>query len=166
MVTTSVRNNTTIIILSPNRSADWSEVKKWIVLISLPALIVALGWFFVGVWIILPFAGLELALMSYLMYRVCYQNYREQHIVINQNDVTFSSGIGKPDKEYTFTLPDCYLSVTQPRKPIDKLELALKSESYTLKFGEFLNPEDRESARKSIRNAGIIECASRWWDDK
>jgi len=163
MVTTSVTGNTTTIILSPNRSVEWVDIKKWILLISLPALIVALAWFFVGVWIILPFAGLELALLSYFMYRVYYQNYREQHIIIRQNDVTFSSGVGKPDTQHTFILPDCYLSVTQPRKPIETLELALKSESHKLSIGEFLNPNDKEDARQSIRNAGIIECSSKWW---
>jgi len=95
-----------------------------------------------------------------------WKNYREQHITIARRNITFSSGIRKPDIEHTFNRPDCYLAVKPPRNPIDKLELALMSESHTLVIGEFLNPEERESARRSIRNAGVIECSSRWWDKK
>lgn len=165
MVTTNTNNDVTTIILSPNRSADWKDIKKWLLFISTPAMIVALGWLFVGVWIILPFAILELSLLSYLMYRVCYQNYRQQHITIERSNVTFYSGIGKRGQEYIFTKPDCYLAVTTPRKPIDNLELALKNESQTITVGEFLSPDDRAYARRKIRDAGVIEVSSRWWDN-
>lgn len=165
MVTANTYNDVTTIVLRPNRSADWHEIKVWLAVISIPALIVALGWFFVGVWIILPFAGLELGLLCYFMYRVCYQNYREQHITIERDNVILSSGIGKPEQHYVFTRPDCYLAVKQATKPIENLELALQSETQTFAIGEFLNPEDRECARRSIRNAGVIECSSCWWEN-
>lgn len=165
MVTTSTKNDVTTIILSPNRSADWKDIKKWLLVISMPALIVALGWFFVGVWIILPFALLELSLLSYIMYTVCYRNYKQQHITIEHKNVTFFYGIGNTGKEYIFTRPDCYLAVTTPKKPIDNLELALKNESYTITVGEFLSPDDRAYARRKIRDAGVIECSTRWWNN-
>ena len=76
MVTTSTDNDVTIIILSPNRSTEWKDIKKWLLFTSMPAMIVALGWFFVGVWAILPFALFELSLLTYIMYSVCYYNYR------------------------------------------------------------------------------------------
>lgn len=164
MVTINNKHNVITIILSPNRSANWKDIKKWLLVISAPSLIIALGWFFVGVWIILPFAGLELGLLSYLMYKVCYQNYREQHITIEKSAIIFSSGIGTPDRKIIFKRPDCYLAVKQPKKPIENLELALKSDSETLTIGEFLNPKDRELARRSIRNAGVIECRTQWWE--
>ncbi len=163
MVTTSTDNDVTIIILSPNRSTEWKDIKKWLLFISMPAMIVALGWFFVGVWVILPFALLELSLLTYIMYSVCYNNYRKQLITIERKNVTFSAGVGKASREYVFTRPDCYLAVTTPRKPIDNLELALKNDLYTIPVGEFLNPEDRAHARRKIRDAGVIEVSARWW---
>jgi uncharacterized membrane protein len=163
MVTINTNNDVTTIILSPNRSTEWKDIKKWLLFISLPSMIVALGWLFVGVWIILPFAILELSLLTYIMYSVCYKNYRKQLITIEGKNVTFSSGIGKISREYVFTRPDCFLSVTTPRKPIDNLELALKNDLYTIPVGEFLNPDDRANARRTIRDAGVIEISSRWW---
>jgi uncharacterized membrane protein len=163
MVTTNTNNNVTTIVLSPNRSTEWKDIKKWLLFISMPAIIVALAWLFVGVWIILPFAVLELSLLTYIMYSVCYRNYRQQIITIEGKNVTFSSGIGKISREYIFTKPDCYLAVTTPKKPIDTLELALKNDLYSIPVGEFLNPEDRAKARRKIRAAGVIEVSSRWW---
>lgn len=165
MVTTSSKNNVTTIILSPNRSPNWKDIKIWLLLISIPCLTVALSWFFVGVWIILLFAILELSLLSGLMYFVCYQNYRQQQITIEHNNISFTSRINKTDQEYIFHRHGCYLAVTKPIKPINNLKLALKNESKTITVGEFLGPNDRECARRTIRDAGVIECSSRWWDD-
>lgn len=99
------------------------------------------------------------------MYFVCYQNYRQQHITIEHSNITFTSGIGKTDQEYIFKRPDCYLVVTKPNKPMNNLELALRNESKTIIVGEFLNSDDRDYARRVIRDADIIECSSRWWAD-
>jgi len=110
----------------------------------MPAMIVALAWLFVGVSIILPFTVAELSLLTYIMYSVCYKNYRQQLITIKRKNVTFSSGVGKISREYMFTKPDYYLAVTTPKKPIDTLVLALKNDLYSIPVGDFLNPDDRK----------------------
>lgn len=163
MVTINTQENATEITLTPNRSANWSQIKLWLCLLSLPAIIVGMGWFVAGVWIILPFVGLELALLCVLMYRVCYQNYRREQIRIDRDNVTFTAGISKTDKEYIFTRPDCYLNVHKPTSPMDNLQLFLRNDSHSFAIGEFLNNEEKESARRSICRAGLIECNEQWW---
>ncbi len=164
MVTTTTTNGDTTITLSPNRSADWQDIRLWLFILSIPALIVGVGWFALGVWIILPFVGLELGLLSYFMYKVCYQNYRKQQIVINEDTVTIESGIHQPDQKQIFLRPECYLLATKPNHPIERLALTLTNQSTSLPIGEFLNPKDLELTRRSLVNAGLIECSNRWWD--
>lgn len=163
MVKTHTSPTTATITLSPNRSMDWSEVKRYLVFISIPALIIAIGWFIAGVWVILPFAGLELGLLTYFMYAVCYQNYRVQKITIERDKIILEAGIYQAKYVQTFSRPDCYLSVTKPANTMEKLELALVGDGQSSAIGDFLNPTDREIARRSLVAAGIIECSNRWW---
>ncbi|MEJ2419454.1 MAG: DUF2244 domain-containing protein, partial [Exilibacterium sp.] len=110
MVTIQTNKDNTHIILSPNRSIEWKAIKYWLLIISLPALIIAIDWLIMGLWMILPFVGIELGLLSYFMYRICYKNYYQQYIDINKNSVTVTAGIHPPLQQQLFTRPDCYLS--------------------------------------------------------
>ena len=163
MVKTNTNKTTAIITLSPNRSVNWRDVKHWLAFISLPALIIAIGWFVVGVWIIMLFTVLELGLLAYFMYKVCYQNYQVQKITIERNTVIVEAGIHRVKQLLSFSRPGCYLSVKKPARPMEQLELALVGGNQSLAIGDFLNPIDRELARKSLVAAGIVECSSRWW---
>jgi uncharacterized membrane protein len=163
MVSAENLNNNTIITLTPNRSTEWKDLKRWLIILCLPAVIVALAWLVAGIWIILPFAGLELGLLCYFMLKVCYQNYRVQQISIDNKKVTVRSGINQIKEIQSFTRPLCYLIVKQPKSPMENLELSIANDTHSLNIGEFLNPEDREKARKSLIQAGLIECSNEWW---
>ena len=163
MVTSETIDQRTTIILSPNRSVEWKDMKLWLLFLSLPALIVGISWFLVGVWIILPFVGLELGLLAFFMYRICYQNYRREQIIIDKHLVTVKSGVHTPSQAFRFTRPNCYLTVKKPNKPIENLELSLSNQKLELPIGKFLSPNDREIARKKIVNAGLLECSNNWW---
>lgn len=163
MVTTEQDRQQTRVTLTPNRSLEWSAVKFYLLLFILPALIISIGWLAVGVWIILPFAGLELCLLAFFMYRVCYQNYRQQQIIINKNHVTVWSGIHTPEQTFEFPRLECYLKVSPPLKPMDSLMLTLVTDKDSIAIGDFLNNDDRQLARKSLTAAGLIECSNLWF---
>jgi uncharacterized membrane protein len=163
MVSAEKTDNVSIITLMPNRSTEWKDIKRWLIILCLPAVIIALAWFVAGVWIILAFAGLELGLLCYFMIKVCYQNYHVQQIYIEKEKVTIRSGINSVKETLSFTRPDCYLIVKKPRSPMENLELNIANDSQSLRIGEFLNSEDTEKARKSLINAGLIECSKEWW---
>lgn len=164
MVTSNNNGEMKTIILSPNRSVEWSQVKLWLLFLSFPAIVIATGWLIVGVWIILPFVGLELGLLSFFMYRICYQNYYQQTITVDNDYVTVLIGIHSPQQLHQFSRDDCYLNVNKPSKPIENLTLTLQSESFNVDIGHFLNQSDLELTRKSLVAAGLMECSNRWWE--
>jgi len=163
MVTTEINKEHTRVTLAPNRSLEWKKVKIYLLIFSLPAVIVAIGWWMIGVWIILPFAGLELGLLTFFMYRVCYQNYHWQQITVNKDYVAVSSGVHSPKQCIKLARPECYLSVSPPLKPMDSVILALTTDEQSVSVGDFLNHDDRELARRSLVAAGLIECSSLWF---
>ena len=72
----------TVIKLSTNQSASWRETKIVITIMVLLVMSIAIGWTMAGAWIILPFAGLEVGLFAYFMYRICRQGFAQQIITI------------------------------------------------------------------------------------
>ena len=48
------------IIMYPNRSASWQSVKRFLWVISIFAFTIAFTFAFYGLWMVLPFAGLEI----------------------------------------------------------------------------------------------------------
>ena len=73
MVATESRNGVTVVTLKPHLSADWPQVKRFIALIAVVVFTVAAAWTLAGIWLALPFAFIEVGLIGYLLYRVCFR---------------------------------------------------------------------------------------------
>lgn len=56
------------IIAKPNNSLDQEQKAKLLVVIALILLLVGLGFYRIGAWMVLPFAGLELVIFCYAFY--------------------------------------------------------------------------------------------------
>jgi len=63
---------------------------------------IAIGWTMAGAWIILPFAGLEVGLFAFFMYRICRQGFAQQIITITADQVLIESVIQRRDVARTY----------------------------------------------------------------
>lgn len=88
MVATESRNGVTVVTLKPHLSADWPQVKRFIALIAVVVFTVAAAWTLAGIWLALPFAFIEVGLIGYLLYRVCFRlSYLHQRIAVERGRV-------------------------------------------------------------------------------
>lgn len=163
MVVTTHNNEQTIITLSPNCSATWQQT-KWVVAIMVcVVMIIAIAWSFVGAWVVLPFAGLEVGLFAFLMYRVSLFTHSQQVIFISPALVNVTFGYRK--KETLAEMPRAQLDVFYFESP-NQWELpriALCTKDHKFEVGDFLNLDDRKSLKDALQNAGFIICKNKWW---
>ncbi|MDX1451986.1 MAG: DUF2244 domain-containing protein [Oleiphilaceae bacterium] len=97
MFSTTEERGTTRCVMQPNHSATWSQLRRvWLVLAVISALIAGI-WAVQGAWMILPFAGLELALVYYLLRRVSARSYRQEVLEINEEKVSLVWGQRRPE---------------------------------------------------------------------
>ncbi|MBL7248984.1 DUF2244 domain-containing protein [Alloalcanivorax marinus] len=166
MVRSETRDGITTITLTPHLSADWPQVKRFMALIAAVVFMVAAAWTAAGIWLALPFAGVEVGLICYLMYRVCFRlSYLYQRVVIEPERVRVEQGVrGPPRREWLLRRPDAHLHLTMPVKEVDLMRLRLCDDHGGVELGAFLNGEGREAARQALRRAGLIETADRWWE--
>ncbi|CAI8199197.1 MAG: Uncharacterised protein [Glaciecola sp. HTCC2999] len=156
---------TTIITLSPNQSASWKETKTMITCMVILVMVIALGWTLSGAWIILPFAGLEVGLFAYFMYRVCKQGFAQQIITISDNLVLIESGIQRREVARTYNRNQLSFEVTETERDWHLPDIVVCLDNYRLSIGEFLNQDDRMLLKDALKNAGLPLSRTQWWKE-
>lgn len=163
MVTCQYRGSETLITLEPNRSATRRQTLLFLMLVSAVTFSVALFWAYFGAWLVLPFAGLEIAVLTWVMLRVLRTTYRMQVIRVQQDAVEVEEGEFFPQRRWRFLRPQAYVNVRAAQTPVDAIGLHLDDGSQSMEVGGFLNQDDRLKARDALQGSGLMLCNERWW---
>ncbi|MCW8092538.1 DUF2244 domain-containing protein [Alteromonas sp. ASW11-130] len=164
MITSKQCSNHWRIVLRPNRSASWAQSKIFIGVLAVPVLAIALAWSLVGGWIILPFAGLEISLLAFLMFKVNHQTYLEQIIVINRDIVSIETGFRQKNKR-CLSRNTCYVLYSETENDWQLPVIRIISDEVEITVGQFLNLTDRQLLKNELQRAGLIICRPHWWRD-
>jgi uncharacterized membrane protein len=163
MVNAHTQAHKSVITLSPNRSANWSQTKKLILAIGVLVMLIAIAWGFAGAWMILPFAGFEVGLLAFLLYRVSYSTYQKQIISIDSETVTFEAGVYFPKRSHSFARYDTKLAIIEADGAFDVTIIRLGDHNAVVELGHFLNQDDREIALQYLKDAGLRVHSNKWW---
>jgi uncharacterized membrane protein len=163
MVVSQILPDSTVITLSPNRSATWQQTKIVIFVMAFVMMVIALAWTFVGAWVILPFAGLELGLFALLMYKVSKFTYSRQVINIDKNQVTIAWGAKKLEQTHQIQREDLYVYYWEADEGWHLPRISLSQHLTNVEIGKFLNLEDRQQLKDELELAGLIVCRNKWW---
>lgn len=155
-------DHTVRITLHPNRSASWHETKRFLWLLAVPIVIIAIGWTFVGAWLVLPFAGIEFGLCVFLFYRVCHASYHQQRLELDPQQIRISEGY-RHWHETQIARRGALLNVLETEQHWRLPRLQLVNDNATVNVGHFLNLEDRQALIEILSREGIIVCRNHWW---
>ena len=148
-----IKNSNYFISLSPNSSLV--GVYRVIFLASITFVCggIAITFYFVGASLILPFAGIELTVLFIAFYLSFKWSSKKEKIYISQETVKIEKGINRA--EYLWEEFRTFTSF-QIKKEKDKtLRLSFKSKGQDVYFGDFLNEDDKNLLKDSIKD--IIE---------
>lgn len=148
-----IKNSNYLISLSPNSSLV--GVYRVIFLASITFVCggIAITFYFVGASLILPFAGIELTVLFIAFYLSFRWSSKKEKIYISQETVKIEKGINRA--EYLWEEFRTFTSF-QIKKEKDKtLRLSFKSKGQDVYFGDFLNEDDKNLLKDSIKD--IIE---------
>ena len=148
-----IKNSNYLISLSPNSSLV--GVYRVIFLASITFVCggIAITFYFVGASLILPFAGIELTVLFIAFYLSFKWSSKKEKIYISQETVKIEKGTNRA--EYLWEEFRTFTSF-QIKKEKDKtLRLSFKSKGQDVYFGDFLNEDDKNLLKDSIKD--IIE---------
>ncbi|MFT5277115.1 MAG: putative membrane protein [Glaciecola sp.] len=163
MVQLEKYDNSVALLLTPNRSLTWAEAKLIIAFMVAVVMIIALAWTFVGAWVVLPFAGVEVGLFAVLMYKVTRSTYLKQLVVFTDQEITVEMGISR--RQFKDSIPrfgtDIYYSETERDWHTPKI--TLQNGNRSIQIGQFLNADDMVVLREQIESLGFPICRQHWW---
>ena len=148
-----IKNSNYLISLSPNSSLV--GIYRIIFLASITFVCggIAITFYFVGASLILPFAGIELTVLFIAFYLSFKWSSKKEKIYISQETVKIEKVTNRA--EYLWEEFRTFTSF-QIKKEKDKtLRLSFKSKGQDVYFGDFLNEDDKNLLKDSIKD--IIE---------
>ncbi len=124
--------------------------------------VIATGWTLAGVWIVLPFAGLETGLLAYLFYRVSRDTYQQQIIEITPTCIELLQG-QQQHLVVRFPKEDCIVDITDTDNDWHPPRFRLVSQRLSYEIGQFLSLVDRKELKIALEQAGLVICRRHWW---
>ncbi|WP_124749003.1 DUF2244 domain-containing protein [Alteromonas facilis] len=160
--------NARAIRMMPNRSATWLDTKFLMLAMVVFVMFIAIAWAFVGAWVILPFAGFEVGLLAFIMYRVSQRTYHNEIITISADNVTIQRGQYPSTsfkEELTLSRNELHVDVTETEQDwhLPQIHFITPSKHYCI--GDFLNLSDRKALVYELKGCGIPTCRTHWWKE-
>jgi len=151
------------LILAPNRSLSWHQA-KWIMIVMIfIVMVIALAWSFVGAWLVLPFAGVEVGLFAFLLYRVTRNTYLQQVVTFTDKEILIETGINKRMSCESIDTLGLEVFYQETERNWRNPTLLLINQGLVIKVGEFLNSEDMEKLKSHFESLGFATCRTHWW---
>jgi uncharacterized membrane protein len=142
-------------VLRPNRSLSWAQAKLCFAGIAAVSLMVAIGFALLGLWPILPFAGLELAALAYCLYVCAWRAEQREVVTIGTERVQVESGWRMPERCWTFPRAWARVQVRQARVSGYPSRVLVGSHGRGVEIGGFLNEDEKQRLALDLNDSLI-----------
>jgi uncharacterized membrane protein len=145
--------STQLWVIAPARALSWPEAKRVLCLISLLPACSGLLFLWHGAPLVLPFAGIEIALLWIAFYYVIRDGEQREIVRIEGSQVWVEKGRFQPTEIHTFDL--AWVRVELRRNPHSWYpnRLCLASHGREVVLGQFLTDGERIELAQSLINA-------------
>ncbi|MEX0606195.1 MAG: DUF2244 domain-containing protein [Marinobacter sp.] len=143
------------LLLTPNRSLSWQDsVRVWLALCGVSLLIVSLM-VWLGAWVVLPFAGLELVAVGAGLYYTARKCRQQEVLEIVGDNLRLEKG--RYRKEAEWEMPRRYLRVQidVPRHPWTPQKFFLTYRGTEVSLANFLNVDDARELLGILESQGL-----------
>ncbi|MDH3635744.1 MAG: DUF2244 domain-containing protein [Gammaproteobacteria bacterium] len=137
------------IVLSPNCSISWHELVIFYLFTCVIAIAVGLFFTLQGMWLVLPFSGLEMLALGIGLYVTSRKVYRKEVITLDPDRTRVEKGVQRVVQSWEFKTPWVRIidETTGTRNPARRLAIGMRGTA--VEVGSFLaNSEKDELAFK------------------
>ncbi|MFT5502615.1 MAG: putative membrane protein [Gammaproteobacteria bacterium] len=140
------------LILSPNCSTDWQGIKLFFALTCLLSATIALLFSINGMWLVLPFYGLELSLLGFGLYITSRQSHRCEVITIEPEKISVEKGFNRPVQKWRFERAWVGLQDEVNLDVNGERILAIGSHGIYVEVGSFLSKFEKEELAFQLKD--------------
>ena len=138
------------IVLQPNNSLSWQALKYFLAFMMLISFGIALTFMFFGYWLVLPFTGLEMAFLSYCLWRCLRRSSLQEVIVFSADEIRLETGIDGPDRTEVWERFFTKIHVNQAIHPWYRKTVALVHRGDRFEIGSFLTTVEQDELIDSL----------------
>ena len=153
MVKTSTDLNTgrSTIVLRPNNSASWQF--NLIIVSSLAFITFCIAIFYAlqGLWLIFPFAGLEISGLFICLYLRLRANSKTEVITFDDTTVIVERGHEHAEQSWKYHRMWAKIFVQRPIARGHQKQVFIRSHGKQLELGSFLNKHDKDALIKDLK---------------
>jgi len=142
-------------VLSPNCSITWRELVLFYIFTCVLAL--AIGVFFTlqGLWLVIPFSGLEMLALGACLYLTSRKVYRREVITMNQRSTRIEKGMRRIAESWEFETPWIRLIDEQNGPRNQRRKLAIGAHGNYVEVGEFLDNSEKDRLAFQLKDCII-----------
>jgi len=145
----------TRLVLMPNRSMSWETNKKILLAMFMLNMAIALAWTFMGAWMVLPFAGLEIFLVGLGMYYVSWKLSFREVLIFENESLILQKGVYFPKQEWRWHKNQASILVRPSNYRMSAPHMWLSHLDETVEIGDFLNRTEKKQLRQQLQNQGL-----------
>ena len=142
-------------VLSPNCSISWHDLVLFYVMTCM--LLLAIGVFFTlqGMWLILPFSGLEMLVLGIGLYLTSRKVHRREVIILERERTRIEKGVQQVDQSWEFETPWLRL-IDEYSDPYQRQrKLAIGCHGRYVEVGSFLDNSEKDELAFHLKDCII-----------
>ena len=145
------------LVLTPNCSISWRNLV--IFYIANCVVLLAIGIFFTlqGLWLVLPFSGLEMLALGGAFYLTSRKVHRKEVITLDRQHTRIEKGVQRVDESWQFDTPWTRLIDLRPGISSRRRTLALGSHGNYVEVGNFLDNSEKDRLAFTLKDCIIRE---------
>ena len=142
-------------VLSPNCSISWRELVLFYLLTCVVSLAVGLFFLVQGMWLVLPFSGLEMLALGTGLYFTSRKVYRREVITLDSERTRIEKGVQRVDQSWEFRTPWVRV-IDERREGRDaKRMLAIGMSGECVEVGSFLANWEKDALAFQLKDCII-----------
>ncbi len=143
------------IVLSPNCSITWKELVVFYLFTCVIATAVGLFFSFQGMWLVLPFSGLEMLALGIGLYVTSRKVYRREIITLDPDRTMIEKGVQRVDQSWEFETPWVRI-IDEPRGARNSSRrLAIGMHGVAVEVGDFLANSEKDQLAFKLKDCII-----------
>ena len=142
-------------VLTPNCSISWRELVIFYLFTCFVALGVGLFFTLQGLWLVLPFSGLEMLALGIGLYVTSRKVYRREVITLDADRTRIEKGVQRVDQSWEFKTP--WVRVIDERADAggDRRMLAISESGECVEIGSFLANSEKDALAFQLKDCII-----------
>lgn len=140
-------------LLRPTRSMTWPEAKRFIGLVTLMCLSIGAAFAYLGLWLVMPFCGIEALAVAVAFYVVLRDGECRELVRFEGDQLVIETGKRELEQRHEFNCLWVRVHLSRSSRRHHPTRLFVGSHGRAIELGRFLTDGERETFSRSLINA-------------